>query len=56
MCTTADDNGKIIPITNQLKNNIKNISKSLNQEGMRVIGVCSKTLDSSTVEFSVKDE
>lgn len=56
MCTTAEDNGKTIPITNQLKNNIKNISKTLNQEGMRVIGVCTKTLDSATVEFSQKDE
>ena len=56
MCTTVEDNGKIVPITSQLKNNIKNISKSLNQEGMRVIGVCTKTLDSATVEFSQKDE
>lgn len=56
MCTTAEDNGKTIQITNQLKNNIKNISKTLNQEGMRVIGVCTKTLDSATVEFSQKDE
>lgn len=56
MCTTAEDNGKTIPITNQLKNNIKNISKTLNQGGMRVIGVCTKTLDSATVEFSQKDE
>ena len=56
ICTTAEDNGKTIPITNQLKNNIKNISKTLNQGGMRVIGVCTKTLDSATVEFSQKDE
>ena len=56
MCTTADDNGKVIPITNELKSNIKNISKKLNQDGMRVIGVCSKLLDSATTEFSVKDE
>ena len=56
MCTTAEDNGKIIPITNELKNNIKNISKTLNQTGMRVIGVCSKLLDTSTIDFSVKDE
>ncbi len=56
MCTTAEDNGKIIPITNELKNNIKNISKTLNQTGMRVIGVCSKLLDTATIDFSVKDE
>ncbi len=56
MCVTADDNGKIIPITKELKNNIKDISKELNKEGMRVIGVCSKILDTTTVEFSVKDE
>lgn len=56
MCTSAEDNGNVIPITNQLKNNIKNISKKLNQEGMRVIGVCSKILDTTEVDFSVKDE
>ncbi len=56
MSTTADDNGKIIPITNQLKNNIINISKKLNQDGMRVIGVCSKILDTATADFSVNDE
>ena len=56
MSTTVEHNGKIIPITNELKNNIKNISKSLNQDGMRVIGVCSKILDTATLDFSVKDE
>lgn len=56
MCTTAEDNGKIINITNELKNNIKKISKGLNQDGMRVIGVCSKILDTATVTFSEKDE
>ena len=56
MCNNAEDNGKIIPITNELKNNITNISKKLNENGMRVIGVCSKMLDTATAEFSVKDE
>lgn len=56
MSTNAEHDGKIIPITNELKSNIKNISKNLNQEGMRVIGVCSKTLDTATIEFSEKDE
>jgi Mg2+-importing ATPase len=56
MCVSAEDNGRIIPITTELKNNIINISKKLNEEGMRVIGVCSKILDTSTIDFSVKDE
>ena len=56
MCTTAEHNETIIPITNDLKNNIINISKKLNQEGMRVIGVCSKVLDTATLDFSIKDE
>lgn len=56
MCTNAEYGEKIIPITNELKNNIKNISRKLNQEGMRVIGVCSKILDTATTNFSVKDE
>lgn len=56
MSKNAEYDGKIIPITNELKSNIKNISKKLNQEGMRVIGVCSKILDTATTEFSEKDE
>ena len=56
ICSTAEDSGKGIPITNELKNNIKSISKKMNQDGMRVIGVCSKTLDTATVDFTVKDE
>lgn len=56
MSKNSEYDGKIIPITNELKSNIKNISKKLNQEGMRVIGVCSKMLDTETTEFSEKDE
>ena len=56
MCVNAEENGRIISITNELKNNIKNISKQLNQNGMRVIGICTKRLDTATVDFSVKDE
>ena len=56
MCVNAEYNEDIIFMSNELKNNIKNISKKLNQEGMRVIGVCSKMLDTATTDFSVKDE
>lgn len=56
MCKTVEYEGKSITITNELKDNIKNISKKLNQEGMRVVGVCSKILDTTTVQFSVEDE
>ena len=56
ICTNVENSGSVVAITNSQKNNIKNISKTLNQQGMRVIGVCSKILDTATADFSVKDE
>ena len=56
MCTSAEDNGKSVPLTEDIKDRIKTISKNLNKDGMRVIGVCKRTLDTATVEFSIKDE
>ena len=46
ICSLIDYQGEISPITNDIKNNIKKISKNLNQEGLRVIAVCQKQVDS----------
>ena len=42
ICTLVDYKGKISKATKEIKNNIKNISKNLNQEGFRVVAVCQK--------------
>ena len=54
--TLVDYQGKVSPITNEIKNNIKSIAKDLNKQGLRVIAVCQKNdLDKST-GFGVSDE
>ncbi len=56
VCTTLNYKDTINPITSDIKNNILSISKNLNIQGMRVIGVCQKTDIENISEFSVKDE
>ncbi|MCI8655793.1 MAG: magnesium-translocating P-type ATPase [Clostridia bacterium] len=42
MCTFVDYKGTVSPISKDIKDNIKKISKNLNKDGMRVIAVCQK--------------
>ena len=42
MCTLVDYKGSVSPITKDIKDNIKRISKNLNKDGLRVIAVCQK--------------
>ena len=57
LCTLVDYKGQVSPITNQIKDNIKQISKKLNKDGLRVIAVCQKNnvRQDSTI-FDVDDE
>ena len=56
ICTMADDNGNVIPLTSTIKENIKKISKNLNKDGLRVIAVCQKNEILNIEHFSVDDE
>ena len=56
ICTMADDNGNVIPLTSTLKENIKKISKNLNKDGLRVIAVCQKNDILNIEHFSIDDE
>ena len=56
ICTMVDYKGSISPITNQIKDNIKQISKNLNKDGLRVIAVCQKNDIANVSNFSVDDE
>ena len=40
----VDYKGEVSPITKQIKDNIKKISKDLNKDGLRVIAVCNTSL------------
>jgi len=56
ICTMVDYKGEISPITKQIKDNIKQISKDLNKDGLRVIAVCQKNEIGDISDFSVEHE
>lgn len=56
ICTKVDYKGEVSPITREIKENIKKISKNLNEQGLRVVAVCQKNDIESIEHFDVKDE
>ena len=56
ICTLVDDAGKVYPITKEIKENIRQISKKLNSDGLRVVAVCQKNDIVNIENFSVADE
>ena len=56
ICTKVDYKGEISPITKEIKDNIKKISKGLNEEGLRVIAVAQRNDVDDIEHFQVKDE
>lgn len=56
ICNTIDYNHEIMPITKEIKENIRNIANSLNEDGLRVVAVCQKKNIDNVESFSVKDE
>ena len=56
ICSMVDYKGEVSPINKNIKDNIKKISKSLNQQGLRVIAVCQKNDINDISHFEVKDE
>ena len=56
ICTLVDYKGEVSKLTNDVKENIRKISKSLNKEGLRVIAVCQKNDINDIKEFSVDNE
>ena len=56
ICTMVDYQGQVSPITKEIKENIKKISKKLNEEGLRVVAVCQKNDITNIEHFDVSDE
>ncbi len=56
ICTMVDYKGQVSPITKQIKDNIKQISKNMNKDGLRVIAVCQKNDIKDVSDFGVGDE
>ena len=56
ICTTVEYNGEILPIKKDIKDNVKKISKNLNEQGLRVVAVCKKDEIGESTHFTVSDE
>lgn len=56
ICTMVDYQGQVTNITKEIKENIKQISKELNKEGLRVVAVCQKNDINSIENFDVSCE
>lgn len=56
ICTMVDYKGHVNSITKDIKENIRKISKKLNEDGLRVVAVCQKNDISNIENFSVLDE
>lgn len=54
--TLIDYQGKVSPITNEIKENMKKITKDLNKQGLRVVAICQKNDLDKTSGFGVSDE
>lgn len=56
ICSMVDYSGNVSPITNEIKDNIRQISKKLNEDGLRVVAVCQKNDILLNHFFDVDDE
>ena len=56
ICTMVDYKGEVSPLTNEIKSNIRQITKRLNEDGLRVVAVCQKNEINGIQNFAVTDE
>ena len=56
ICSMVDYKGEVFNITKEIKDNIRNISKELNKDGLRVVAVCQKNDINSIENFDVSAE
>lgn len=56
ICTKVEYKGEVLNLTEEIKTNIKEIAKSLNEQGLRVLGICERTDVKEIKHFEVKHE
>lgn len=56
ICSFIDYKGEVSTITNEIKINIRKITKKLNEDGLRVVAVCQKNDILDVESFGVQDE
>lgn len=56
ICSHAEFNGEVHPMTIELKNKARDIIEQMNKQGMRVIAVAHKSYLDKTCDFRIEDE
>lgn len=56
VCKYIDYNGEVTPITHEKKEFIRNLTKNLNESGLRVVAVAYKETTKNSSGFSIQDE
>ena len=56
ICSHAEFDGKVHPMTIELKNKARDIIEQMNKQGMRVIAVAHKSYLDKTCDFRIEDE
>lgn len=56
ICTSVEMEGQIVNMTDTIRKNVLSISKKMNKDGLRVVGICEKFADENMESFSVDDE
>lgn len=56
ICSMVDYQGQVSPLTKEIKDHIKKISKNLNEDGLRVVAVCQKNDLQDITHFDISAE
>lgn len=56
ICTKVEVNGKVIALDQKMKQQVVNLSKKLNEKGLRVIAICHNEFATDKTKFGVTDE
>ena len=56
ICTSVEMEGQIVNMTDTIRKNVLSISKKMNKDGLRAVGICEKFADENMESFSVDDE
>jgi Mg2+-importing ATPase len=56
ICSQVEDEGRVVPLTPQLREQLKQLRDELNEDGMRAVAVGYKAIGPSTKPFNAGDE
>jgi Mg2+-importing ATPase len=56
VCTRAEDGGELVPLTDELKQQVMQLTSNLNEDGLRVVAVAYKKFPSAARPYEIGDE